>query len=258
MLHRRAADGLVVISQPSHAWVSGQLANAWGNDDFGFEEPGLELRLAAEQHDIAWLDWEASPTLNPATGLPHAFNELPTLEHLDIWNSATVRALAYGYLPATLISMHGTYLYESFHDFAADPDEERDAARSFLRREQTFQQEALRRIEQTHGLKEVEVTRLRRLVSTWDALSLAVCMGLTQPRDITGVPTASGEVDLRLTPLDSCACNYGVSPWPFRSDALTIRCETRKLVGTFRDTDSMRKVLREATTLQLELTLVRG
>src|SRR5690606_20855747 len=112
-------------SQPAHAWISGQLADAWGNADVGLEPPPIAVRLAADQHDIAWLEWEAAPTLNPETGLPYAFNQLPTLDHLSIWSTSTRRALAYGYLPAALISMHGTHLYERYHDFDADSDDER-------------------------------------------------------------------------------------------------------------------------------------
>ena len=52
MLFRQDDQGVIAISQPAHAWISGQLLRAWDRE---FSEP---LLLAAEQHDIAWLDWE--------------------------------------------------------------------------------------------------------------------------------------------------------------------------------------------------------
>ena len=55
MLHRADPDGPIVITQPAHAWVSGQLAQAWGNESFGEFAPREEVCLAAEQHDIGWL-----------------------------------------------------------------------------------------------------------------------------------------------------------------------------------------------------------
>ena len=58
MLHRADPDGPIVITQPAHAWVSGQLAQAWGNEPFGDFAPREEVCLAAEQHDIGWLVWE--------------------------------------------------------------------------------------------------------------------------------------------------------------------------------------------------------
>jgi hypothetical protein len=45
-------QGKVAVAQPAHAWISGQLARAWGNERFGAVEPLSEVCLAAEQHDV--------------------------------------------------------------------------------------------------------------------------------------------------------------------------------------------------------------
>src|SRR5262249_61842355 len=76
---------LIAVGQPAHAWVSGQLARAWGNARFGELEPRAEVCLAAEQHDLGMATWERRPTLNPKTGLPRSFMELTLDEHLEIW-----------------------------------------------------------------------------------------------------------------------------------------------------------------------------
>ena len=62
MMFRVEAERVLAISQPAHAWISGQLTREWVGPA---SEP---LCLAAEQHDIAWLDWEAAPSFDPATG----------------------------------------------------------------------------------------------------------------------------------------------------------------------------------------------
>ena len=59
MLFRTEPSGVLAISQPTHAWISGQILRAWD------EALGEPLLLAAEQHDIGWLDWETAPTFNP-------------------------------------------------------------------------------------------------------------------------------------------------------------------------------------------------
>ena len=120
MLHRADAAGLVVITQPAHAWVAGQLARAWGTARFPPPEPWEEVCVAAERHDDGWLAWEAAPTLNPATGRPFSFLELPRTEHLAIWSTAGPTVLALGRYPALLVSLHGTGLYER-HDPARGP-----------------------------------------------------------------------------------------------------------------------------------------
>src|SRR5258708_3324369 len=85
MLLRKDDEGVIAVSQPAHAWVSGQLARNWREADFaGVRE---EVCLAAEQHDIGFLAWEQSPTLNPGTGLPYTFLEMPRGMHLEIWTS---------------------------------------------------------------------------------------------------------------------------------------------------------------------------
>jgi len=88
MLYRAISEELICITQPTHAWVSGQLARAWGNETFGSFAPHEEVCLGAEQHDIGWLKWEAAPTLNPETGHPHSFMEVSPEIHTKLWAEA--------------------------------------------------------------------------------------------------------------------------------------------------------------------------
>ena len=89
MLHRQSPDGTILIGQPAHAWLSGQLARAW-SEHF---EPRDEVCLAAEQHDIAWIGWERSPERDPETGLPYTFSALPRLRRLELWSGAAAQLL---------------------------------------------------------------------------------------------------------------------------------------------------------------------
>src|SRR5690349_18079125 len=108
MLLRKAAEGVIAVSQPAHAWVSGQLARNWRQTDFiGVRE---EVCLAAEQHDIGFLGWEQSPTLNPSTGFPHTFMEMARAAHLEIWNRGIQQMQRFGRYPALLVSRHFTGL----------------------------------------------------------------------------------------------------------------------------------------------------
>jgi hypothetical protein len=63
--------------RPCHAWLSGQMARAWGNRRFAAPAPYDEVCLAAGQHDIGWLDWEMKPALDAGTGLPEEFFKVP-------------------------------------------------------------------------------------------------------------------------------------------------------------------------------------
>ncbi len=96
MLLRKDGESVIAIPQPSHAWLSGQLARAWGNERFVAPVPNEEVCLAAEQHDIGWLSWEASPVLDERTGLPQEFFALPSRRHIAIWREGVRRASFFG------------------------------------------------------------------------------------------------------------------------------------------------------------------
>lgn len=112
MVLRHDDRGVIAIGQPSHAWVSGQLARNWGNAWFGSVAPREEVCLAAEQHDIGMADWDLTPTRNPATGLPYSFTEMPLDNHVECWRAGPRRLLSQSRYASLLTARHGRRLYE--------------------------------------------------------------------------------------------------------------------------------------------------
>src|ERR1700683_1776724 len=94
MLLREQGDAVIAIGQASHAWISGQLARAWGNERFPAPEPREEGGLGGAQHDIGMAEWDLRPTLNRDTGLPHSFIELPVATHIGLWAAAPNKLLS--------------------------------------------------------------------------------------------------------------------------------------------------------------------
>lgn len=260
MLHRADADGLVVIGQPAHAWVSGQLARAWGNARFGAVAPREAVCLGAEQHDVGWTAWEGAPARNPRTGHPYTFLELPTGVHLRLWSAAAPAALTQSRYAALLVSLHGTGLYER-HDYTRDTPEEAQGVRDFLARSYALQEELLTSLRADpayapHATPEA-IARNRRLVAVWDALSLALCMGLRGERTFPGVPAATGAETLTLAPVGDDPTRVAVDPWPFGADAVRLVCEGRRLPESFDDDESMRAALARAPWVTIETHLLR-
>ena len=250
MLHREDAGGVIVVAQPAHAWVAAQMARRWGNDRFGAVVPWEEVCLGAEQHDIGLTAWERAPTLNPRTGRPYTFMNMPTMEHVAGWTQAGRQALVQGRYTALLTSLHGTGLYERFHDWARDTPEEAHAARAYLKADDAFQEELLASLRAdpvyaAHATEEA-VARNRRLVALWDRLSLALCHGVREPVSVPDVPTAIDAVTLTLTPIGADPLRVAVDPWPFRDDTLRLVCEGRRLPDTFTDVAAMRTALAAA------------
>ena len=234
MLFRDGPNGSIAISQPSHAWLSGQLMRAWGNAEFGTVAPYEDVCLAAEQHDIGWLQWEQSPSLNEATGRPHGFRELSVAAHTAIWRRGTDLALAFARYPALLVSLHGSGLYASFAGTAADTAIVQD----FLDSQRAIQHRLLASLRQDRRLgalcEPAMVERNRRLVRTVDRMSIALCTGMQDlairtddPRVgvVKQVPTAGGETDIHMFANDGDLTRVAVAPWPFAAAQVQVACE---------------------------------
>src|SRR4051794_20640762 len=231
MLIRDEDDGsAIAIGQASHAWLSGQLARAWGNEWFGAVEPWEEVCLGAEQHDVGWALWDLEPTIDPSTGRPHTFISLPLPEKLALWSGAARKMLSQSRYAALLVSMHGTALYERFPPEEAD---EKRLVREFLDAQHALQAKL------AEGFDAEQVRRNQQLVFAWDYISLAVCLDWA-PAEVQEVPTADGgPVTLHLTEAGE------LDPWPFRDERVDLKVEGRRLEGTFED----------SPTVTLEFTL---
>ena len=229
---------MVAIGQASHAWVSGQLARAWAGEIASREA----TCLAAEQHDVGMAEWDLRPTLNPETGLPHSFMEMPLATHLELWSHAAGKLVRQSAYAALLVSMHGTALYE-MRDLDRMTDEDADAVRAFLAARRAEQDELLARL----GLAREAVLPNQRLLWTWDHMSLALCLDwapTTSPHDIRLEPAGEGVVAL--------------DPWPFTGDTLTVQCEGRRLDRAFTGEAEMHAALDTAPVERVEWRLVPG
>lgn len=258
MVLRRDGDAVIAIGQPAHAWVSGQMARAWGNADFGVPDPWEEVCLAAEQHDAGMADWDAAPAFNAETGLPQSFMEMPLDVHAELWASAWERVLPQSRYAALLASMHGSSLYEM-----RDPDKLNadDAAIvcDFLDGQRAVQERLVAGLRADPATavsaSDEALARNRRLIWIWDAFSLALCLDWA-PHTLRGVPAAGvSRVDVDLTP-GADERTVVVDPWPFGGSSVRVRCEGRQLAGRFADEAEMRAALDAAEWVTLEWELV--
>lgn len=259
MLHRKQSNHLICITQPTHAWVAGQLARAWGNELVGSFAPWEEVCLGAEQHDIGWHRWEGTPTLNPKTGYPYNFTELPTALSVDIWTHVKDVVMPLGRYPALLISLHGTGLFQRFTHWQRSTDTAQ-LVTQYLHTEEAFQQQLIESLQadsyyNPYATPEA-IARNRQLVATWDTLSLMLCMGVWDQHQIKQVPTATGETDLVLAAINADPTQIQISPWPFRSDSVTLICEGRILRQPFTDQTMMQKALQTAEWCTITTSLM--
>lgn len=264
MLFRRLAGRpTIAVPQPAHAWISGQLARAWGNQRFGDVSPREAMFLTAEQHDIGWLPWEATPTRDPATGLPWNFTALPRTAHTALWAEGVDRAEAsLGRYPALLVSLHGVGIYVRF---GKSPPGSADAAavEAFNAAETARQARLIASLAAdpawAPAVRPEAVARNRALVLAWDLVSLIICHGLTGTREVAEVPDARGMGTLTLTAIDGDPERIAVSPWPFAVPTLAVECEGFVLPeGPFADDAAMRAAIAAAPRADVTALLIPG
>ncbi len=230
MLFRNDPAPALAISQPSHAWLSGQLLRAWAEP---LPEP---LLMAAEQHDIGWLDWETAPSFDPATARPHLFRSLGAATHAPMWARGVERALgAWGRRVALFISRHGSVIYTRFTDRSRMSEADFTGATHYLETQAALQADWARGL----GLDEAALVHDTGFVSLSDTLSLALCGELATPLTLEAPDRSGGTRPIRL---DRAGDRFTLHPWPFRAAALTFELDARPLPasGRFADAEAMR------------------
>lgn len=211
MLLYRDDDGAIVcVGQAAHSWVSGQLARRWGNERFPAPEPLAEVCLGAEQHDIGMAEWDRRPELDPETGHPVSFLDLPVTTHIALWTDAPDKILSQSPYAALLVSMHGHALFAKRR-----PTPE---IRRYMREQEDLQRDLLERI----GEDPERARRNQRLVWAVDFLALVGLIPEWAPEE-QEPPGGTIRVDIAGTR------HVTVDPWPFETDRIEIAYPGRRL-----------------------------
>jgi hypothetical protein len=258
MLLRRDEHGVLAIGQASHAWLSGQLARNWGNQQFGSVEPWEEVCLATEQHDVGMAAWDREPSYDERTGLPHSFTEMPLEVHTELWLQGPRRMVSQSAYAALLVSMHGWRLYKR-RDLDKSPPEVAERIRAFLAAQRAFQDQMLRALATNPAAADAiapdMVERNSLLLWTWDYLSLALCLGWA-PASAQGAPLRTGRADIELRPTGRGSLT--LDPWPFQTETVRVRCEGRRLPERLANESEMRRTLSNASLETLKFVLERS
>lgn len=259
MILRPDGDGgsVVAIGQASHAWLSGQLARAWGNDAFAVPAPREEVVLGALQHDIGMADWDRTPERNAATGLPRQFFELDRRTHLALWTEAPQRVLTQSRYAALLVSLHGTGLYERFPPRTEDP-EILAAVDAYMNGQRALQQQLAQQVQAPPD----ELARNQALLAVFDDVSLAVCRAQREPHTTPPAPTTAHGDGTPRRPLTLTAATTGpdpdtyiLDPWPFPQPQLHVIAEGRVLDGPQPDDAALQAALDRAPLRAVRVTL---
>jgi Protein of unknown function (DUF3891) len=244
MVLRHDEAGVLAVGQPAHAHLCGQFARRWGNERFGAVQPLDEVALGAEQHDLAWADWDLAPALNPGTGLPVSFLELDPGLAAELWRHGPPRLLAQSRWAALLATMHGRRLSE-LRDIETLESHAAAAVRTLRDESRAREAELVASLRADPEL----VARNSDLLWAWDGLSLALLLDWA-PYTLRAVPAegrSRADIVVRAVPERDGVVTLSLSPWPF-ADPRGVRVETegRRRVDTYASEDALHAALAEA------------
>jgi hypothetical protein len=119
MIVRQAGPDLLLISQPDHARLAATLVAAWRAHGLPSRPTRDIVLFATAHHDDGWRAEDAAPSVNPATGRPHDFVDLPADQRRAIWPRAVAHLSETSVYSAALVAQHALTIYRRFR---SDPD----------------------------------------------------------------------------------------------------------------------------------------
>jgi len=244
-----SSESWILVPQIEHARLAGGLADSWIDDALRAIEPSDELIKAVGHHDDGWADWDASPDVDPASGRPLSFVELPLASSIDIWRRSIYLACSRGYLAAHVVSAHFTALLQK-----SSPRWSLDPRQFQISREFLNEQSEHRETWFVQWLRPNPVVRTRPMVDLalaylqmFDALSLWLCAA---PRSLSQEFATPAGYKLSIEPLGEN--RFTARPWPFRVPRWTWNLNARRIpVGRY----ASREVLAAGPSEQVEMTI---
>ncbi|MCE9544534.1 MAG: DUF3891 family protein [Planctomycetia bacterium] len=251
MIRREASgpDGRLVwllISQIEHARLAGALAADWGAAPYEPLPARDELLPAIIRHDDGWAEWERCPDVDPQTGRPRDFLEMPVDQTLVIWRTSIERAAAMSPLGGYAVAGHFRGLIEHAEIWGQHGSRRAAAAHQWSADIAEHQQAWLK--EWCHTAPQSHTPAVAQSATAWlqffDRLSLWLSMR-TQ-REPAELATPQGP-PLRLTPQGDRTIT--VAPWPLNIPeahvSLSVRSVPQRHYASAADLASERGTLSE-------------
>jgi len=199
------------ITQLHHSLMTGALADAWKPDFTSTLNAFDKVKKAALLHDFGWLDWEASPEVNPETNHPHDFLDMPKKAHLDIWRNGLFDTAALDPLIGLLVLRHNMTLAKK----DAESDESVKKFMDLMNIEDALLEDHI--LDIMPELNRAELKRMSAFILLMDYISLRMLMGTTRENPF-GPPPAFDGINFEMKPLENAPETMSLSPWPFAKE----------------------------------------
>lgn len=242
----------ILISQVEHARLSGVLASAWGHRPFAPLDPRDEIVAAVRHHDDGWSAWEVAPKVDPQSGSPLDFTEMPLADSLAIWRESIAVAEKIGPLAAYMVSGHFSALLRRFSSRWHSDPASAALARGFL--DQQTERQAhwldLRFAGRASDARRGDAERAVAWLQMFDALSLWFCCAARSEPEIADPP---GGPKLTLQPTKD-PYHITVLPWPFVEPRVELTAVGRAIaIAHYANPSDLATAAAQPVTLRWEL-----
>lgn len=214
-----------LIAQRDHAEISGRLAEHWGAGGVIPLDPRDDVLFAVFHHDDGWPVWDAEPDVDPHSGRPLDFTEMPLEAALAIWQQSIDVAAHQGPLPGYLVAGHFCAL------LARSDRAERPAAVAFLDEQGARRRVWLAEWQSLSPERHAPAVAQRGLehVQLFDLLSLWLCCAeRTEPWTVE----TPGGVPITLSPRPADEAHgqiIEIAPWPLKVPHLDLTTAARSI-----------------------------
>jgi hypothetical protein len=192
MIVREDGDSYLLITQPDHARLARDIVAAIRTEP-ALADAGRETVLFATlEHDNGWLEVDAEPTIDPATGRPCDFINGPAHVKHELWPRGIRRIARTNPRAGALVAEHALTVY---HYRAAEPE-----WRPFFGPITALRDDLLRQVGAAEGPPREAFDRAYRVVRLGDVFSLQFCNGWTEPHETFGYKATLAANRLLITP----------------------------------------------------------
>jgi hypothetical protein len=205
---RRQAASYLLVPQPDHAKLSGDLAARFTSPGFPSLSPDVVEAIGA--HDEGWSQFagecgDGSEPMLTGDGKPRSFIEFPPADFIRAWSGSIDHAASLSAIGGVLVSRHFASLAEHSLRTIDHPDRDAQRLREFLRREHDRQRDM-----GGNAFSARQLEDLLRVLQFCDLLSLALCCRITE--EVT-FPHCFGGRNVHMRLHDAV---YELSPSPFQ------------------------------------------
>ncbi len=240
MIRRETENGWIIFSQYDHSRLSAEIMSHWENKEFSSIKPLREVLFSIAEHDSGWVDHDENPVINPETGYPMNFIEVPLKEKHRIWTKCFTKHMETHPYASGLIALHFRWLN---HKMLEKNPKEKTLLEMNSRIEKFVSNTLNIQIEPYSWDLPLEIKTNLRFLQLGDLLSLVLCHGWNKEK-MRNVPMNYENKKTEIEIFSSDGYDYLLSKNPFSVDTLQVQIEGKRLEQKiFRNEKELRTAL---------------